>query len=195
MLTTLLSALCALTLNAAGAVAPATAPEPEPEPTAAPAAAPADTTTRYSINGKVVDNFDGSQLNGKYVKSYDIEIIKGKKEVIKLHNISTSEWNSTAVKVFNGSTEDVKVVGYGTMPSFSPDGSSPKIIVRSTTGEAPNLVYVLDGRVINSDEFQRINPADIVSMEIIKDSSSEIKKKYTDNEDAGVILITTKNAK
>lgn len=104
MLTTLLSALCALTLNAAGAVAPATAPAPAPEPTAAPAAAPADTTTRYSINGKVVDNFDGSQLNGKYVKSYDIEIIKGKKEVIKLHNISTSEWNSTAVKVFNGST-------------------------------------------------------------------------------------------
>ena len=183
MLTTLLSALCALTLNAAGAVAPATAPAPEP--TAAPAAAPADTTTRYSINGKVVDNFDGSQLNGKYVKSYDIEIIKGKKEVIKLHNISTTEWNST----------DVKVVGYGTMQSFGPDGSSPKIIVRSTTGEAPNLVYVLDGRVINSDEFQRINPADIVSMEIIKDSSSGIKKKYTDNEDAGVILITSKNAK
>ena len=185
MLTTLLSALCALALNTAPAVTPAPAP----------AAAPADTTTRYSINGKIVENFDGSQLNGKYVKSYDIEIIKGKKEVIKLHNISTLESMNTNINILNGNSDDVKVVGYGMMQSIGPDGGSPKILVRSTTGEAPNLVYVLDGKVINSDAFQRINPADIVSMEIIKDNSNEIKKKYTDDANAGVILITTKNAK
>lgn len=186
MLTTLLSALCALTLNAAGAVAPATAPAPAPEPTAAPAAAPADTITRYSIDGKVVADFDGSQLVGKTVRSYQIEILKGKKEVIKLHNITTLRIRiPEAPTVFAADSVDFKIVTSGMMQSIQTDGESPKVIIKSTTGKAPNLVYVLDGKIISANEFQKIKPADIVSMEM----------KYTDNEDAGVILITTKNAK
>lgn len=184
MLTTLLSALCALSLNVSEAIVPTTS------------TAPADTTTRYSIDGKVVADFDGSQLVGKTVKSYQIEILKGKKEVIKLHNITTMRIRiPEAPTVFAADSVDFKIVTSGMMQSIQTDGESPKIIIKSTTGTAPNMVYVLDGKIISANEFQKIKPADIVSMEIIKDNSFEIKKKYTDKEDAGVILITSKNAK
>ena len=169
MLTTLLSALCALALSSGGSTATTTSTP----------AAPADTTNRYAIDGSVIDSFDGSQLVGKTVRAYEINILNGKKEVIRLHNISTTEASHAG---------EVRVIGTGVM-----NNDDAKIIIReSQSGDA---VFVVDGKVISAEELHMISPSEIISMEIIKDNASEIKKKYTDKKDAGVVIITTRNGK
>lgn len=51
-----------------------------------------DTTVSYIIDGKMVKAFDGSQLNGKAIASYKIEMSKDNKgNVSKIHDIKTSD--------------------------------------------------------------------------------------------------------
>lgn len=54
-----------------------------------PAKAPSDTTNRYYINGELVENFDGSQIVGHKIKAYKIDDIKARKQVVRIHHIST----------------------------------------------------------------------------------------------------------
>lgn len=55
----------------------------------APATAQSDTTNKYYINGELVENFDGSQIVGHKITAYRIEDIHTRKQVVKLHRIST----------------------------------------------------------------------------------------------------------
>ena len=71
MVTVFLSALIAASLNAT------------------PAKAPSDTTNRYYINDELVEFFDGSQLVGRKIKAYKIDDIKARKQVVRIHHIST----------------------------------------------------------------------------------------------------------
>ena len=71
MVTVFLSALIAASLNAT------------------PANAPSDTTNRYYINDELVEFFDGSQLVGRKIKAYKIDDIKDRKQVVRIHHIST----------------------------------------------------------------------------------------------------------
>ena len=71
MVTVFLSALIAASLNAT------------------PAKAPSDTTNRYYINDELVEFFDGSQLVGRKIKAYKIDDIKARKQVVRIHRIST----------------------------------------------------------------------------------------------------------
>ncbi len=71
MVTVFLSALIAASLNAT------------------PAKAPSDTTNRYYINDELVEFFDGSQLVGRKIKAYKIDDIKDRKQVVRIHHIST----------------------------------------------------------------------------------------------------------
>lgn len=54
-----------------------------------PAKAPSDTTNRYYINDELVENFDGSQIVGHKIKAYKIDDIKARKQVVRIHHIST----------------------------------------------------------------------------------------------------------
>ena len=54
-----------------------------------PAKAPSDTTNRYYINDELVEFFDGSQLVGRKIKAYKIDDIKDRKQVVRIHHIST----------------------------------------------------------------------------------------------------------
>ena len=54
-----------------------------------PANAPSDTTNRYYINGELVENFDGSQIVGHKITAYKIDDIKARKQVVRIHHIST----------------------------------------------------------------------------------------------------------
>ena len=71
MVTVFLSALIAASLNAT------------------PANAASDTTNRYYINGELVENFDGSQIVGHKITAYKIDDIKARKQVVRIHRIST----------------------------------------------------------------------------------------------------------
>ena len=54
-----------------------------------PATAPSDTSNRYYINGELVENFDGSQIVGHKITAYKIDDIKARKQVVRIHHIST----------------------------------------------------------------------------------------------------------
>lgn len=73
MLTFIMSALCALSINASTV------------------ASQADTLDRYIINGQKVEKFDGSQLVGKNVSDYKVVVADGEVEgnVFRMHLIRT----------------------------------------------------------------------------------------------------------
>ena len=54
-----------------------------------PATAPSDTSNRYYINGELVENFNGSQIVGHKITAYKIDDIKARKQVVRIHHIST----------------------------------------------------------------------------------------------------------
>ena len=49
----------------------------------------ADTINRFTIDGKAVSNFDGSQLIGLSIANYDITVSKEKEKVVRNHKITT----------------------------------------------------------------------------------------------------------
>ena len=166
MLTTILSALCALSLCFTDL------------------SAQADTTDRYFIDGSSVTNFDGSQLVGKTIREYRIQNGYDHQNVVRVHNIITSDYKYPV-------GDEVKVISVESM------SDEPTINIRSTSNVDvdKDIVYVIDGKVISREEFMKVKPSKIASIEIIKETANEIRKKYTDRDDVGVILITTKNGK
>lgn len=83
----ILSSICALALNSAAMPAQQ------------------DTVDRYVINNEKIEKFDGSQLEGKTVKSYSIILATGDAGtmVYRVHDIST-EQNTITIKGVSAET-------------------------------------------------------------------------------------------
>ena len=122
---------------------------------AAPSAA-ADTLNHYVIDNQSLKQFDGSQLVGKKIITYQITTVVNGKDVIKIHDIHTESGQQTA---------------------------------QVTTLHDP--AYVVDGKQVSKAEFEKLNPAAIKSINVIKGGSQEEVKKYPGWEN-GVILVETK---
>ena len=56
-------------------------------------AAQSDTLTRYVIDKQDIENFDGSQLKGVRIESYDIMVIHVNGQAVRVHNIQTDRGN------------------------------------------------------------------------------------------------------
>ena len=50
---------------------------------------PADTVNHYVIDNQSIRNFDGSQLIGKKIVSYQVTTVVNGKEVVRIHDINT----------------------------------------------------------------------------------------------------------
>ena len=125
---------------------------------AAPLTAAADTLDHYAINGQPVSRFDGSQLVGRKIVSYEISLINHPtKGPIRIHEIRTEG-----------------------------------ISVRSTSAAGSDEpVYVIDGKKATKKQFERLNPAAVKSITVVKNGSQEEVKQYPGWEN-GVILVETK---
>ena len=132
---------------------------------AAPLTAPPDTLVQYFINGQRVEKFDGSQLVGKQIRSYDIDDI-------------ISPYTHGPVRIHSIVTEDANL----------PEPSS-QIRIRTTQQVDP--AFVIDGKQVTKKEFEALNPAKIESMTVVKNGVQEEVKKYAGWEN-GVILVVTK---
>ncbi|GEO10433.1 SusC/RagA family TonB-linked outer membrane protein [Segetibacter aerophilus] len=88
-----------------------------------------------------------------------------------------------------GRLPGVTAINSGGEPGF--DGSTIRIRGTNTTGNSSALI-VIDGVPDRAGGLDRINPADIESMSILKDASAAIYGSRAAN---GVILITTKQGK
>ena len=135
--------------------------------------AQADTINRYMVDGKVVYNFDGSQLENRMILSYDIKVApetQGKENgtIVRTHEIKTADGTLKydATKV---------------------DAGEAHVSIRYTdpTQEKP-LVLVDDKEFSSIDD---IDPADIKSMTVLKDKAAI--ELYGEKGKNGVVLIDT----
>ena len=121
----------------------------------------------YVIDGKQVENFDGSQLTGKTIVSYIIDAEHN------LHQVITSDMTGgkevKSVKILSA-TRDVKA------DASAISGATTDVI----RAEADEVIYVLDGKVALYPEIQALPSAGIESMTVIKDKGNPIFKKYAD---------------
>ena len=142
--------------------------------------------TIYVIDGKQVENFDGSQLVGKTIINYYIDTEHN------LHSIITSELTGR---------EDVKSVKVlSTSKVIKSDESvNTGISTDIIRAEADEIVYVLDDKIVPYSEIQSMSSSKIDSMKVIKDNNnpifqkiSEEYKKKSKTPIKCVIIITTK---
>ena len=136
---------------------------------AAPLTEAVDTLDHYVINGKPVDNFDGSQLVGKLVTSYEITLINHpSKGLVRIHEIHLNGYQD------NAAPPEIIIRGEGSMKSNSPE-----------------LIYVIDGKKVTKKEFESLKPSEVKSITVVKNGSQEDVKQYEGWEN-GVIKVDTK---
>lgn len=199
MLTSILSAVCALVLGTSAMTSQA------------------DTVNVYMINGEKVTNFDGSQIIGKTVSAYRIGIATNNAtgEVSKVHIIETTKPVSSFV--VNGdhiSGKDVLYVVDGVktssldfikikqenIGSMTVCKAGSKEAMEWTDDENVNVIkfetkkeniYIIDGKEVSSEEFSKLKPKDLSAIEIYKSGSKEVGK-WTDDTGKNVIVVKLK---
>ena len=118
---------------------------------AAPLVAASDTLDYYVINGKPVDKFDGSQIAGKQIVSYDITVITPADQgPVRVHEIMTEGYSQPPVTV-----------------TVRPTGASDTV--------EPS--YVINGKTVSKKAFERLNPAEIKSIIVEKDGVIRVETK------------------
>lgn len=156
-----------------------------------------DTVDVYIINGVTIENFDGSQLEGKRVISYDIARKQG--EPVRVHSI-TLEKDSYKGTIVLSPEEASQIHGL----SGVIQGAKQKVTIKKTDGETQvitinksanankpsSMVYVIDGKKSDVASFKNLSPRIIKSISILK--KPEQVKEYTDIPGAVVMLISTK---
>ena len=199
MLTSILSAVCALALGSSAMTSQA------------------DTVNVYMINGEKVTNFDGSQLCGKTVSDYRIGVATNNAtgEVSKVHIIKKEEHVSPlkvngvqvmgqdVIYVVDGvktSSLDFIKIKQENIGSMTVCKAGSEEAMEWTDDENVNVIkfetkkeniYIIDGKQVSSDEFSKFKSNDISSMKIYK-AGSEESAKWTGNKDRNVILIELK---
>ena len=199
MLTSILSAVCALVLGTSAMTSQA------------------DTVNVYMINGEKVTNFDGSQIVGKTVSDYRIGVATNNAtgEVSKVHIIKTEDPASPltgngglvmgmdVLYVVDGvktSSLDFIKIKQENIGSMTVCKAGSKEAMEWTDDENVNVlkfetkkenVYIIDGKQVSSDEFSKLKPKDLSAIEIYKSGSKETGK-WTDYKDKNVIVVKLK---
>lgn len=124
---------------------------------------------RYFIDGKVVEDFDGSQLEGQEIVTYKMDLTQEGLVTYKNHYITTKQYVTKTV-VF---------------PTREPKKDTED-----------SQVYVVDGKIVTMYDFLNLNYYDIEKIDVIRAYMTEnefIKKYSTDGRD--VIMVTLKKEK
>lgn len=171
MLTSILSAVCALALGAAPVQA--------------------DTLNLYILNGEKVADFDGSQLVGKTVSDYKIMTAtsssNGEVSVTKVHTIFTDGRQAKSVSVKQITT----TAGNTSVSTTSVDDGQNEIPGTVTVKSSDPALVIINGKPSTREELVKMNPKHIAEMHIYKAGSKEALK-YTKDETMNVIVIKKK---
>ena len=126
---------------------------------AAPLIAASDTLNYYVINGHPVDHFDGSQIVGKKIATYDITVITPPDQgPVRVHEITTEGYTHPPVSY-----------------TIRPTG----------TGDMVEPSYVIDGKKASKKEFEGLNPAEIKSITVEKDGAIKVVTKARKKKESG----------
>lgn len=173
MLTSILSAVCALTLSTSAV------------------SSQADTMNVYMVNGEKVVNFDGSQLVGKTISDYKTmtasSISNGEVTVTKVHMIRTDGKQSENASMSQSS----KIVDGTSVNTFSVNEGPREIAgTVSVKGSDPAIV-IINGKESTREELTKMNPRRIAELQIYKAGTQEALK-WTKDKTMNVITVETK---
>lgn len=134
----------------------------------------------YVIDGKRVENFDGSQLKGKTIVNYTID------PKHNTHIIITSD--------MAGANADVKVLS--SSRTLTADSlSQPSVVDKAKTINAPDsakvktdiilskenqIVYVVNGKIIPYSEIKNMPSSKIVSIAVVKNKQDPEFQKLSE---------------
>lgn len=127
-----------------------------------------ETKTIYIIDGKHIENFDGSQLKGKTIESYSIDTTQN----INVHVIATSG---------NKPVRDVTVLSSSSgIPADSIKQSYAKKYANALKIDNTNVqrisagdaIFVLNDKVAPLSDITKIASSSIISIEVIKDTKN-----------------------
>lgn len=171
--------------------------------------AKADTVNHYVIDGKPVSNFDGTQLAGKAIASYDITTTKEKGKVVQNHIITLaapvekqndifnqffihddedySEMTKTTTVTDNGI---LQTTTEGTLKNGGKVTTTSTQIVRTfePTDFRDKKLYI-DGQEATMTDFQELKPSEIKSITVLEGKAAV--KVWGDDAACGVIEVKT----
>lgn len=126
----------------------------------------------FVVDGQKIENFDGSQLAGKTIVSYSISKEKNIHYVFTTDNKGN---NSSPYKI-----ETVEIDAITTADN-------------ELRGVNKNeIIYVVDGKVVSSEQFKSITTPNIEYIRILKSKNGSDFKKYAKANTEVVMMITTK---
>ncbi|MBQ3188277.1 MAG: hypothetical protein IJB60_02425 [Bacteroidaceae bacterium] len=136
-----------------------------------------DTIDRYVIDKQIVENFDGTQLEGKTISKYIIAYKDAGNVVERKHVIFTHKNSVTIGNVAINSTTNGNYL----------DGNS------LVSGDVFSGIFIVDGKETSVHEL--VNVAnDIEHINVFK-PGSDVAKSYGEKGNNGVIVVTTKTNK
>lgn len=171
--------------------------------------AKSDTVNQYVIDGKPVSNFDGTQLAGKAIASYDITTTKEKGKVVQNHIITLaapvekqndifnqffihddedySEMTKTTTVTDNGI---LRTTTEGTLKNGGKVTTTSTQIVRTfePTDFRDKKLYI-DGQEATMTDFQELKPSEIKSITVLEGKAAV--KVWGDDAACGVIEVKT----
>lgn len=174
----------------------------------------ADTINRFTIDGKAVSNFDGSQLIGLSIANYDITVSKEKEKVVRNHKITTvrnkdktNDKSAYYGKNIEGKKKAEEPTSKMIMEMMNSNGrissgrisSSDKgnarletaVVMPMELNEMDSAIWYLDEVKIESKEkLKNIKTTDIKSITVLKGDAAEAI--YGPGARKGVIDIKTK---
>lgn len=150
----------------------------------------ADTLNIYLLDGKKVENFDGSQLIGKTISDYKTMIAtssnNGVATVTKVHNICT---NGKKAKNITMATSTTTVDG--TSVSYVKTGDS-YVSYSVAAGDETKVAYFIDGKRSTKEELGKYLPNRVASMTVLKPGNKEAIRLTNDKETCAIIVNTKK---
>jgi len=137
---------------------------------AAPFSTTPDTTNHYVIDDRPVDNFDGSQLAGKTIVSYEITKVDDDKTVIQVHTIRTKDTRMP------------------TDPIYVIDGKkATKEDFENLNASAIESVSVVKGS--NRDSYKNLSGVDIMQYEGWENGVILVKTKSVDHNAPNTVTV------
>lgn len=118
------------------------------------------------------------------------ELVTGSVESIKFKEADTEIPTTMAGNLLAGKAAGLTV----STPNGLPGQSAPGITIRTPNSfNAQPVLYVIDGKIMGSGDFNNLSPNDIDNISILKDASAAAV--YGSRAAGGVIVVTTKRGK
>ena len=145
--------------------------------------------TIYVIDNETVEHFDGSQVKGKFVKDYKITTTGTGRDAITVHAITTAR-TSFSFSYSVPQLDSLRMPDMGGAMSVKADTIYFPKGIGAFQNSTKKVVYVIDGKECNEDDFKSISRGDIMNITVLKDTKA---RAYGEN--VTVIMIQTKKAK